>query len=628
MNSPTAPVPVIPETAPFTVEQRAYLNGFLAGLFSRGTPATASSPNAGRSDKQLTPLAILYGSQTGNAERLAKRAAREAGQRGFAPAIHDLAEYPVAHLGFEQNLLVVTSTYGDGEPPDNARDFWTRLSDDNVPSLGHTRFSVLALGDSHYAKFCQFGRDVDARLEKLGASRIYPRMDCDLEFEEPFARWLNATLRALSDAKRPLTPDLSLTDVDGENHGQTLAASGGAEEFARRGLLAPSRLREANGENEGTTATPYSRSNPYPARLVTNRRLNGRGSAKDVRHFEIAIENSGLVYEVGDALGIVPTNDPELVEALLSALGCDGDAVVPGKSGQPTALRAELSNNCELGRIPTPLLQAMAARSGDAELKNLAAPDANGELAKFLFGRDVLDLLRAHPEVKFDPADFVKLLSKLHPRLYSIASSPKAHAGAVHLTVGVVRYEFLGRERQGICSTFLAGRAGPETRVPVFVHANPSFRPPAPDAPLIMVGPGTGIAPFRAFLQERRAIGATGRNWLFFGDQKCATDFLYREELEEFQREGQLTRLDVAWSRDQTEKVYVQHQMLERAREVFDWLEDGAGFYVCGDATRMARDVDAALHEIIQRAGGKTPEAAADYVSRLKATKRYRRDVY
>jgi sulfite reductase (NADPH) flavoprotein alpha-component len=274
------------------------------------------------------------------------------------------------------------------------------------------------------------------------------------------------------------------------------------------------------------------------------------------------------------------------------------------------------------------LLQAVAERSGDTELKAVAAPNANGELTKFLCGRDVLDLLRAHPRVMFSPADFVKLLRKLQPRLYSISSSPRAHPNEVHLTVSVVRYASLGRERRGVCSTFLADRVGPKTRVPVFVHANRAFRPPAPDVPLIMVGPGTGIAPFRAFLEERRAIGAKGRNWLFFGDQRRATDFLYREEMESFQSDGLLTRLDLAWSRDQEEKVYVQHRMLEHAAELFDWLECGAGFYVCGDAVRMARDVEAALQEIIRSAGGRTTQAAAKYIRQLKATKRYLRDVY
>ena len=268
------------------------------------------------------------------------------------------------------------------------------------------------------------------------------------------------------------------------------------------------------------------------------------------------------------------------------------------------------------------------AQTGDAGLQVLTGPTVNGELTKFLYGREIIDLLHAHPEAKFAPKEFVALLKKLQPRLYSISSSPKAHPGQVHLCVGVVRYDSLGRPRKGVCSTFLAERVPAGGVVPVSTHSNKAFRPPAPDAPLIMVGPGTGIAPFRGFLEERQATGAKGRSWLFFGEQKSATDFLYREQLDGFQKSGVLTRLDLAWSRDQSEKVYVQNRILEHAMEVWAWLEEGGSFCVCGDASRMAKDVDAALHQVIERAGGKSPEHALEYVKQLKAAKRYCRDVY
>lgn len=612
-------VPVLPETAPFTAEQRAYLNGFLAGLYA-WTPLPA--PGAAAAQKPLEPLAILFGSQTGNAERLAKQLAREAGRQGFAPTVHDLAQFAPARLAAERNVLIVTSTYGDGEPPDNARAFWDALIQDCAPRLEGIRFSVCALGDRGYPKFCQFGRDLDARLERLGATRAHPRQDCDADFDEPFAQWCAAALGALAQANG----SASLAPPPEPRATETVAVA----PLPRSGPAALASLSSTPTAHAAPDAKPvgFSKQTPLPARLLVNRCLSGTGSAKEVRHFEISLAGSGLSYEAGDALGVFPANDPALVDDVLRALGCDGEEAVPGKDGQPVALRLALRSHFEITRLPPPLLAAVAERSGDPTLRRLVSPEANGDLTAFLDGRDVLDLLRAHPEAKLSPAELTSRLRKLQPRLYSIASSPRAHPGQVHLTVGVVRYEAHGRRRGGVCSTFLADRVGPATPVPVFVQANKAFRPPAPDAPLIMVGPGTGIAPFRAFLQERRATGARGRNWLFFGDQHRATDFLYGDEIEAFHRDGLLTRLDLAWSRDQADKVYVQHRMLEHASELWRWLEDGAGFYVCGDARRMARDVDAALHRVIETAGGKSADAAADYVNRLKAERRYCRDVY
>ena len=588
--APPAFVPVLPESAPFTPEQRAYLNGFLAGLFSHAPVPAAAAPAA----RPLTPLAVLFGSQTGTAEKLARRIAKEAGQRGFAPTVHDLAKYPPAQLAAEPAVLLVTSTYGDGEPPDNARAFWEALRADAAPRLEQTRFSLCALGDSNYPRFCQFGRDVDARLEALGAVRVLPRQDCDVEFDQPFAAWLGAALSALSEDGR----DTALSTI----HHSPFTA-----EPAQEGR---------------------SKSRPCPARLKTNRRLSGPGSAKDVRHFELALGDSGPAYEAGDALGVWPTNCPDLVAAVLAAGGWDGEEAVPGRDGAETPLRPALLRDYELGRIPQLLLAHFAAASGEAALREVTTPDANGAQQKFLYGRDVLDLLQGHPGVRLKPAEFTGLLRKLQPRLYSISSSPKAHPGEVHLTVSAVRYEARGRARKGVTSCFLADRCAADTPVPVFVHANVAFRPPAGDVPLIMIGPGTGIAPFRAFLEERAATGATGRNWLFFGDQTAAQDYLYREEIEGFARDGRMTRLDLAWSRDQAEKVYVQHRMLAAAGELWRWLEEGAAVYVCGDASRMAKDVDAALYEVIRQAGTKSPEAAQDYVRAMQAARRYQRDVY
>jgi sulfite reductase (NADPH) flavoprotein alpha-component len=562
-------VPYIPDTAPFSGEQRAYLNGFFAGLFSRVAPPDPSARN-GEASPTLQPLTILFGSQTGNAEALAKRVAKEGGRRAFAPIVYDMAQYPFANLKTEKNLLLITSTYGDGDPPDNAKAFWEFLSNGQAPSLSNLNFSVLALGDSNYPKFCACGKSFDQRLEQLGAHRAHPRVDCDVDYEGPFCAWLQGVLPSLNSVAR--VPQLS-----------TL--------------------------NPQPTAT-YSRSNPFSARLVTNRVLNAPWSAKETRHFEIAIE--GLTYEVGDALGVIPANCPQLVDEILSTLGGSGDE----------SLRKSLLQDYDVTKISQLLIVALAERSGDEHLKKLASPTVNGELKKFLWGREVIDLLLAYPHVKWTPTEFVKCLKKLQPRLYSISSSPKAHSKQVHLTISTVRYESLGRARKGVCSSFLADRVCQSTPLPVFVHTNKNFRLPQDSTrPLIMVGPGTGIAPFRAFLHDRRASGAKGKTWLFFGDQHEETDFLYRDELQDFLRNGTLTRLTTAFSRDQADKIYVQHRMLEHAPELFQWLQDGAYFYVCGDATRMAKDVDSALHQII-------PEAAVEYVKRLRDEKRYLRDVY
>jgi sulfite reductase (NADPH) flavoprotein alpha-component len=598
MNAPP-PLPYLPESAPFTPEQRAYLNGFLAGLFSR-VPAVQEGPGPSPAQPPLTPLSILFGSQTGTSEGLAKRIAKQASQRGFAPTVHDLAKYPLTQLAGEYHLLFVSSTYGDGDPPDNAQAFWQFLSGESAPRLAQLRFSVCALGDSNYPKFCAFGKNVDERLAALGAQRVAPRADCDVDCEEPFVHWLESALGALT-------------------------------EGASSSPVPSSLLPAARPAESGAAPAPpagHSRAHPFLAPLVTNRRLNGEESSKDTRHLEFSLEGSGMTYEAGDALGVFPTNCPELVGEILRALGCRGTEPVPGRDGE-VMLHDALLRDCEITKIPSSLLQELARRTGDAQLVQLTSPGVNGELTKFLWGREIIDLLLAFPAVRWAPGEFVRLLKKLSPRLYSISSSPRAHPGQVHLTTAVVRYQSLGRHRRGVCSTFLADSVPTGGTVPVFVQPNKHFRPPAdPARPMILVGPGTGIAPFRAFLHERRATGGGGRNWLFFGDQHAATDFLYREELAALQHDGTLTRLDTAFSRDQAEKLYVQHRMLEQARELFAWLEDGAHFYVCGDAKRMAKDVDAALSEVVIRGGARTAEEAAAYVQDLKSGQRYQRDVY
>lgn len=579
--------PVLPDTAPFTSAQRAWLNGFFAGLFS---PSGGSQPPAAL-EKPAIALTILYGTQTGTAASLSRSLAKEAVKRGFAAQAKDMAEFTVGQLKEVTNLLVITSTYGDGEPPDGARAFHEALHAEDAQSLSHLSFSVLGLGDTNYEKFCECAKEFDLRLEKLGARRIHDRTDCDVDYEELAHAWFQGALASV-----------------------TGHASVPASEIA---VSAPA---------EPDAPSAYGKSNPFPARLLDNRLLNACGSTKETRHLAFSLEGSGLSYEVGDALGVLPANCPDLVESILRATGFDGEEAVVSVDGREKSLRLALTSDYDISGLNKSLVEKFNKFRHVSELAALLEPARAGELTAFLAGRHWLDLLTAYPIIGATAGEFTALLKKLQPRLYSIASSPKAHPGEVHLCVGIVRYDSHGRARKGVCSTYLAERI--DGTAGVFVHHNTGFRLPVGERDVIMIGPGTGIAPFRAFLEERRVTAATGRNWLFFGDQRAATDFLYREELESMQKDGALTRLDLAFSRDQAEKIYVQQRMTENGAELWKWIEGGAYLYICGDASRMAKDVDAALHAIAEKHGALTPEAAKNTITRLKSEKRYQRDVY
>jgi sulfite reductase (NADPH) flavoprotein alpha-component len=595
-------IPFIPDNAPFTPSQRAWLNGFLAGMFCQ----TSAAPGAALPTVAAKPkVSVLFGSQSGNAESIAKRLVKEAKKQGFEATIAALEKASPAALAQEKCALIVTSTWGEGDPPDNAVQFWEKLKAENDLKLSSLNYSVLALGDTNYQHFCGFGKTLDSRLEALGAKRIFERVDCNVDFEAGAARWQTGIFEALKSV------DLL---------GGAPALNGSANGAVPVLEPAPAEEKEVG----------YSRQNPFPARLVVNRKLTGEGSEKDTRHFEISLAGSGLTYEAGDALGIMPTNSPELVDEILKALQFDGEEEVSGPEGDKMPIRLALLREYQIKAPHHEFLSAMAEHdAADQYLKELINSDVRTELDKFLWGREMIDFLLESPGVKFSAEEFVSLLKKLQPRLYSIASSLKAHPEEVHLTVDTVRYEIHGRKRKGVCSNFLAERAGKETPVPVFIQVSRHFRVPEDgDKPIIMVGPGTGIAPFRAFLEERKATGAKGGNWLFFGAQKSSCDFFYQEELEGYQRDGVLTRFDTAFSRDQDYKIYVQTRMMENAKELWDWLEQGAHFYVCGDASRMAKDVDKALHEIVKIAGDRSPEAAGEYIQKLKSDKRYQRDVY
>lgn len=595
-------VPFIPENAPFTVEQRAWLNGFLAGLFSQVPPEHMPSPPVNGAQQSREPLLVLFGSQTGTAENLAKKFAKEALQRGFAPLVLALNDYEKANFAAANKAVIISSTWGDGDPPDNAADFWNWLNSDSAPRLEKLQYAVLGLGDRNYSEFCGASKKFDSRLGVLGAKRLAPRGECDVDYEAPAKAWMDGLWLLLGngDAKAgsPLPPG-------------TPVASNGAH-----GVTRPT---------TETSAPTYGKSNPFPARLLKNVLLNKPGSAKEVRHYEISLDGSGLIYEVGDALSVMPTNCPTLVDDLIAALNCSGEEPVKiAETEMP--LREAFAKHFDITKPSRELLTAVGGKN--AELNSLLGPDRADDLKRWLYGRDVLDVLQLLL-APMPVAEFLPLLRKLAPRLYSIASSLKAHPGEVHLTVSTVRYESFGRDRKGVASTFLADRAGDSELVKVFIQPSHGFKlPTSGDTPIIMVGPGTGIAPFRAFLEEREVTGAKGKSWLFFGDQKRATDFLYEEQFAAWQKAGLLNRLDLTFSRDQVEKVYVQHRMLENATELWSWLEAGAHFYVCGDASRMAKDVDDALHNIIKTAGGKSAEEAKAYVAKLKSDKRYKRDVY
>jgi len=562
----------------FDRTQLIWSSGYLAGL------AGSTAPIAVASEPAPDTWHIFFATETGNSREIAQQLASSAKAVGLHTELHDLRDTRPKILKNIRHAAFVLATHGVGEPAEGCEAFFDFWFSAKAPKLAELDYSILALGDSSYADFCEIGRLFEARLSELGATPVVQRVECDLDFESPAAGWSQQLLQHARETSAPVdTPRVShLSAVP--------------------------------------VATAFSKQHPYSAEILTCQAITGRGSSKDVRHVELDLEESGLDYQPGDSLGVLPTNPAQVIDALLNGVHLVGDETVT-IDGESTTLRDAFQSEKEITALSRPILDAVAG--SHLELQKILAD--RDRFANFLASRQLIDLVH---EYRFDwePQGLVDTLRKLSPRSYSIASSPDAIPDEAHLTVGIVSYEDFGRKHLGSASNFLSSET---THAPVFVEPNENFRLPADgNVPIIMVGAGTGVAPYRAFIQHRREHGHDGKNWLVFGDRNVSSDFLYQLEWLRYRKDGLLTNLDVAFSRDQNRKIYVQDRIVENGRQLYAWLEEGAHFYVCGDAKYLAGDVHDALHSVLQQHGGLSDEQAQEYLNMLRRERRYLRDVY
>ncbi|MBN3190842.1 NADPH-dependent assimilatory sulfite reductase flavoprotein subunit [Pectobacterium brasiliense] len=609
MTTPVSPTSLLPlsveqltrlqaATGDFSSTQLAWLSGYFWGLVQQpgnvqpgAIAATATTASAVTVPVQT--ITLISASQTGNARRVAEQLRDDLLAAKLSVNLVNAGDYKFKQIGQEKLLLIVASTQGEGEPPEEAVALHKFLLSKKAPEMKDTAFAVFGLGDTSYEFFSKAGKDFDSRLAELGAERLLDRVDADVDYQGLAEQWR----RQLVDILQARVP------VQGEAVAQ-IAAQGALDEI---------------------TSSPYSKSSPLHATFAVNQKVTGRNSEKDVRHIEIDLGDSGLRYQPGDALGVWFDNDPALVQELLELLWLKGDESV-SVDGKTLPLSQALKSHFELTQNTAPIVEKYAALSRNETLLSLLADKP--ALQQFAQRTPLVDMVRQAP-TELAAEQLLGLLRPLTPRLYSIASSQAEVESEVHITVGVVRYEYEGRERAGGASSYLADRLSEDDEIRVFIEHNDNFRLPAnSDAPVIMIGPGTGIAPFRAFMQQRDADGAEGKNWLFFGNPHFTEDFLYQVEWQRYVKDGLLTNIDLAWSRDQAHKVYVQDKLREKGAEVWRWIQDGAHLYVCGDANRMAKDVERALLDVIVEHGGMDSEQADEFLSDLRLERRYQRDVY
>ncbi|MFS2235784.1 assimilatory sulfite reductase (NADPH) flavoprotein subunit [Staphylococcus hominis] len=592
-----------------TPEQKVWLSGYLVAnqQLTSGTSETQGSQIGAISKDTETMLqqneptiqpekraiTLLYGSETGNAQGLAEIFEERLSNIGHNVTLKAMDEFKPKNLKNVEDLFIITSTQGEGDPPDNAAELHEFIHGRKAPKLEGVRFSVLALGDQTYEFFCQTGRDFDKKLEELGAERLYERVDCDVDYEEDAEKWMANVINTIDSAP------------EGTQSEQVVSES----------------IKSAKEKK-------YSKANPYQAEVLENINLNGRGSNKETRHIEFLLDNFGEEYEVGDCLVVLPQNDPALVELLISTLGWDpGDQIQISEDGDTISLEEALTSYFEITKLTKPLLQNAAAYFDNEALED-KVQDSDW-IQNYIEGRDFIDLLNDFPPEELESEDLYQILRKLPPREYSISSSYQSLPDEVHITVGAVRYNTHGRDRSGVCSVQFAERIQPGDTVPIYLKRNPNFKfPKDGDTPVIMIGPGTGIAPFRAHMQEREEYGYKGNTWLFFGDQHFTTDFLYQTEWQEWLKDGVLEKMNVAFSRDTDQKVYVQHRIAEHSKEFNEWLEKGASIYICGDEKNMAKDVHQAIRNVLVKEQNLTEEDAESYLKQMKKDKCYQRDVY